>query len=181
MKKILLTALLLMGVAFHSQAGVLIEPQFNVSVSGDYEASGTAIDFAAMGTGFGARVGYSMAGLMFGVDYQTMGEETDTGAATELDINTTEIAAFIGYEFPVLFRVYAAYLLSGEFEQDIAGGATWDDGASGFKIGLGYKLLPFVSINLEHKMYEFEHENSIVPDIEYNSTVLAVSFPFDLM
>jgi len=169
MKKIKVLAIAMFTVFSFSQAnaGILFEPVLGYNLSG--EAGATDID---SGMAFGARVGWQNLGLMFGLDYQSVSGELDDSTSTDYD--STEIGLFVGYDFPVMIRVWAAYMLSGSFEP---GAGSKYEGISGTKIGVGFTFLPLVSVNIEMKAFSYDEWNGASADLDYEVTMLSVSLP----
>ena len=172
MKNLLLAVLLVFSVA-QARADFLIEPLIGYTIAGDV---GEATKYDASGAGFGARVGFQTLGLMAGLDYQSNSLTLDT-TPTETDADSTEIGLFVGYEFPILLRVWGAYMVSGEADFGASGKYK---GLSGTKFGIGWTGLPFLCINLEFKSYEYDEDEpgaTLNPAAEYTATMLSVSLP----
>jgi len=170
MKKILLTLSLALFAAPAANAGFMIEPYVGYE-TGDFESGSTKDDYT--GIMYGARLGYGMLGFSFGVDYSTgSGEVDDTPS---FDAEPTDLGAFIAYEFPIMLRVYATYIVDAKIALD-SGTDDIEEG-SGTKFGIGWTGLPFVVINLEmtKKSYDKQGNNDI--DAEINSYALVVSIP----
>jgi len=115
---------LILGLASQAKASLLIEPVIGYSFSknnidllvpSDTTQNDSSSD-SLKGTSFGGRLGYQNLGLQIGVDYLNSNLKIDGD-----EFKTSEWAGFIGYEFPVLFRVYAGYIFSG------SGDATEDE------------------------------------------------------
>lgn len=174
MKKLLL-ALTLVTFTQASFASILIEPFFGMVTSGDLEFEGT--DDTYGGNTMGARLGWQRMGLQLGVDYR---KSTITGEDADDDLIKTDISAFVGYEFPMLFRVYGA--------MQVAGSATLDttDFLKGSQtiLGVGYTGLPFVALNFEMVNWSYdEFDNSSGDgDVDISGThyVVSLSVPFNL-
>jgi hypothetical protein len=154
-------------------ADLLIEPIVGIHMGGKDGQAPNRDKFT--GNGYGARIGVQKLGLMAGIDYQSHGI-TIKDNPTE-DASMTETSLFVGYDAPILFRVWAAYLLSGEVKYK--GGTGKDTDGSGFKVGVGLKLIPLLSLNLEYRKYEYakNNGNKIDPVSENNSMFLSVSLP----
>lgn len=173
MKKLLLGLTLLLAFAYHNNAnaGFYIDPQLGMHLT-DGEI-GNQDDIS--GSGYGTKIGWKTLGLSFGLDYQMMSLSSDNA---NLDIDTTEMGVFVGYDLPIMLRFWAAYVFS--LEGDLSTGTDYDSG-SGTKIGIGYTGLPLFSLNLEMKQFNFdENANGSDIDIDYTATVFSISFPFAL-
>ncbi len=169
-------------------AGVLIEPVVGYSLLKlDDDDSNNA-----GGGSVGGRLGYQNLGFQLGVDYLRSNFAVDDDAYKS-DFTMSEFAGFIGFEFPILLRVYAGYIFQASAAtkyrgdlQDGGGTQTYDfefDKGTGTKLGVGFTGLPFVDINLEYRKgtltdgklgdYDFE-------DLDYSAFMVGVSLPFVL-
>ena len=191
MKKIAQLALLLalvLGFSSVSRADLLIEPVvgYNLGFKFDtkFDAPYASANDSAAATGggaFGGRLGYQNFGFQLGLDYlksSVSGDDFDTA------LDTSEWAGFIGYEFPIMFRIYAGYIFSGT-------GDTKDDQTndkveltkeSGTKIGVGFTGLPFIDINLEYRQASWSQLSTGGVDFDgefsYSTIMLGLSAPF---
>lgn len=174
-----------------ANAAILIEPVIGYTAGArmeikDFEFAGTTVegDSASGGSGFsyGGRLGYQNLGFQVGLDYLNTSLNIDD-MKDGLAIN--EYAAFVGFEFPVLFRVYGGYIFSanGEGKTDDGDKFTMTDG-SGFKAGLGFTLLPFLDINFEYRRATFGEwksgSNKIDGDIDTSAYMIGLSLPFTI-
>ena len=102
--------------------------------------------------------------------------------AFDSNVDTSEWAAFVGYEFPVFLRVYAGYIFSGtgEYKDGSKNKVELSEGF-GSKFGVGFTGLPLVDINLEYRMGKFDKfEVAGVEgntEFKYSSILLALSVP----
>lgn len=184
--------LVLLAIVFSSvaSAGILIEPQLGYVLSNKFAgtmtysgpASGSmAIDEKTTGVGYGARLGYSMLGFMTGLNYGHLsGKSTDNTDGSKDDVKGTNLGVFVGYNAPVLFRAWLAYNFSAKSEI-----STSTFKGSSTEVGLGFKGMPFLSINFIYRMYDFTKMNSnsmdfTVSNFKPKEMELAVSAPFNL-
>lgn len=173
-----------------ADAGVLLEPVLGYSFGkSETDLPGTNED-KFKGSSYGARVGYQNLGLQLGIDYLRSSVELDDNDFKE-NLSVNEFAGFVGFEFPVLIRVYAGYIFSanGETEADYGAGngkekVKFTDG-TGMKAGIGFTGLPFVDINFEYRKGTFTEfkdrtngKQSV--DTDYNAFMIGVSLPFVL-
>ena len=189
MKHIILSLLAFTFVSFAQtqvQAGILIEPYIGYEmgkITAEATVGGTPVpvgDADYDGYNLGARLGFSTLGFSFGADYMlSTGEDEDKDESS-----MNHLGAFVGFDFPVLFRVYAVYMFSVKNTQkDTANNTETDLEGSGYKLGVGFTGLPFVSINLEAIVREFDEESGTVLGQPYTlslktaSTMLSVSIP----
>mgnify|MGYP003685966597 CR=1 FL=1 len=183
MKKQLVLFLALMTVfysASNAQAGFLIEPFAGIEMGSTSEDNnGDSGDMT--GNTMGARVGWQNAGLMAGLDYRMM-NWTIEGDPDDSDASFTQMGLFVGYDFPMMLRLWGTYVFSMEGEDDDSGNEITD--GSGLNLGIGYKVMPFVSLNLEigsTKTTKLKSgSNEIDFDLKYNSYLFSVSFPISI-
>jgi hypothetical protein len=139
------------------------------------------------GVSYGGRLGYQKLGFQVGLDYLHSAINPDDKAfKSNLDVN--EWAAFVGFEFPILFRVYGAYIFSADGMGKYDTGTSFEkltmkDG-SGFKAGLGLTLLPFLDINFEYRKTTFGEwkagSTKVEGDIDANIYMIGLSLPFTI-
>lgn len=192
MKKITQLALLLalvLGYSAQSQAGLLIEPvvgysfgSSNIDMEVPLDTTQNTSDKESLnGTSYGGRLGYQNFGFQLGVDYLASSLEVDGDG-----FKTSEFGGFVGFEFPILVRVYAGYVFSGT--GTLEGDAGEDDlkfkNGTGPKIGVGFTLLPFLDINLEYRSIKYEEleisAGAANVNADYNAVMLGISLPFVL-
>ena len=167
----------MIGTTFFSQsyAGILIEPYFGYNLMGKEDSS----DYDFSGLGYGLRVGFTRMGLMVGIGYEMADWDMEIPNAPDGDAELSELYAFIGYEFPVLVRVWAGYAFQSKvtYNSDNATG-------KGIRLGVGYTGLPFASINLEYQKRDgFSHDDitqAFRENDDFQSYLLSVSIPFSL-
>lgn len=174
MKKLMMAlTVVVLGSAAH--AGILIEPNVGYE-TGTYEfTSSNKGDYS--GTMFGARLGYTMMGFMFGVDYSTgSGTAKPDGGGGDGKLAPTDIGAFVGYKFPIMFRAYLSYFLDSKMHDK---DASADYKGKGYRIGIGYTGLPFVAINLEMISRSFDEYDGIsfTPEMKFSTYALNISLP----
>lgn len=183
MKKniLLLTALIsLFYYAGNAQAAFLLEPFAGMEFNSSAELSGTDTD--TTGTTVGARLGFQNLGLMIGLDGRRMTQNFEPKTGSDIDVTFTQMGLFVGYDFPMMLRIWGNYVFSLEGENDDT--STKYTEGSGLVLGIGYKVVPFVSLNLEVSNTETtKFENDVTDgdyDAEYSSYLLSVSFPLSI-
>jgi hypothetical protein len=166
-----------------ANAGLLIEPvvgfsslKFETDNAGSSEEDST-------GLSLGGRLGYQNLGLQLGLDYLQSTLSVDDN--NYKDLNMTEFGGFIGFEFPVLLRVYAGYMFSVNGDTKVGGQTVEFTEGSGTKFGLGFTGLPFVDINFEYRKGSFGHYDGGVLgsgdiDTTYSAYMIGLSLPFVL-
>jgi hypothetical protein len=173
-----------------AQAGLLIEPLVGYTMS-KFQVDEDGFDEEkANGGSIGGRLGYQNFGFQLGLDYLRSSLKVDDDAyKTNTTVN--EFAGFVGFEFPVLLRVYAGYIFAatGEGKVDFGAGAgkqtiELSDG-SGVKAGVGFTVLPFLDINVEWRKGTYgelkigsgDKEDT---DTDFSAIMVGVSLPFVL-
>lgn len=166
-----------------ANAGLLVEPivgfsnsKFETDTPGSSEEKGT-------GLSYGGRLGYQNLGFQLGLDYLHSNINVDDDNYSP--VQASEWGGFVGFEFPVLLRVYAGYIFSatGESELKVAGTKNdleFTDG-SGMKVGVGFTGLPFVDINVEYRKgtfgeYKLGGTKQDV-DTDYSAYMISLSLP----
>jgi hypothetical protein len=172
-------------IFFGSQAfaGILIEPYAGYHIG--KTKGGTDPSTNLKGLVYGGRLGYQTMGFQIGADYLTGSISDD--ASPSSDYTPTDLGAFVGYQFPVLIRVYAAYGFAPQTSVKTNGTTLkYHDGTS-YKLGIGYTGLPFVNINFEYynsysKKADAGEFGTL--DLGYKAYIesygLMLSVPFDL-
>jgi hypothetical protein len=100
------------------------------------------------------------------------------------DLNTKEWAAFIGYELPLFFRLYAGYILSGSGDTNVNNVTVKLEDPTGYKLGLGFTLLPIIDVNLEYRNATFDQVKASIfsanREVDYKTYMISISAPFNL-
>jgi hypothetical protein len=175
--KTLVALATLTGFVSTANAGVLIEPYLGYSI-GTTEQGASENDIS--GVNFGARLGYkSFLGLMGGFDYMTGTLQDD--ANPKNDVTPSQLGVFLGYEFPILLRVYGVYGISNKAKFKDRNGSDNLEGGNNMKLGVGFTALPLVSINLEYVVasYDESNGNTLNPELSMKTYGISVSAPFD--
>lgn len=172
-----------------ADAGLLVEPVVGYSFSKsdmDANTGGVSKDSKGTGASLGGRLGYQNFGFQLGVDYL---RSTISNDANQFKSDTTvnEFAGFVGFEFPVLLRVYAGYIFAANGEADYNPGSGEDtlkfQNGTGMKAGIGFTGLPFVDINFEYRKgtfgeYKFGSAMAQEVDTNYSAYMIGISLPF---
>ncbi len=183
MKKNLLLLLTLITVFYQAskaQAGLLLEPLVGMELSSSGELNENNVDIT--GTTVGGRLGFQNLGFMVGLDGRRMSWNLEADNS-DVDYTFTQLSAFVGYDFPIMLRVWANYVFSLEGVNDDDSDTKLIEG-SGTVIGIGYKVMPFVSLNLEMSNLKTDKlevdPNETDYKSEYNTMMLSVSLPLSL-
>lgn len=171
-------SLLAIAVGFMSgaHADLLLEPYVGYQ-TGKYKAGGTSTDFS--GLDYGARVGWQQLGFMVGLDFMT-GKMTDKDKPKSNDVTPESLGLFVGYNFPVLLRVYGVYGFNNSLKFEQSGSSGKFEGSPQVKLGLGYNFLPLLSIALEYTTGTYDEFNGhkLSSDLTTSAYGLSVSVPF---
>ncbi len=164
-----------------AQAGILIEPYAgyaSLKSSGTVDISGTEgeIEESTLdGMVYGGRLGVGISNFGIGVDYSQAPQ--DTGSDLK-NLGAFGMVSFLNLRF------WGTYIFSSEIGVELADYN--ESGAfkgSGVKVGLGWSVLPFVSLNAEYMMINNSKEdlNTITAvDQDLKGFLVSLSFPFVL-
>jgi hypothetical protein len=166
-----------------ASAGLLIEPLVGFSkaeLKTDDGSAKTKYDFTSMS--YGGRLGYQQLGFQLGLDYLNSNNTFDNN---DWDSSkSSEWAGFVGFEFPVLLRVYAGYIFSATGEAEYQNAKVDFIEGSGSKFGIGFTGLPFVDINLEYRSVTYGDAEvggtKLGQEQTYDAYMLSFSLPFVL-
>lgn len=171
MKKLLVILLFL--VSTNASAGILLEPYMGY-MSG---SSSNTPKLKLTGPNYGARLGYAMPGLFFALDY-TLGILEGKQNTTTLDYDHKASALVVGTDVDVL-RLWAGYTFANELDQDGNNGVYE---GSGFKFGLGYKIIEMpLSLNFEYLIDTYDElDGANLPvELKINTMFFSVSVPLE--
>jgi len=170
MKKAICALVASLSLSLPSQAGFLIEPFLGYEMA---KFNNAGPEYDQSGVNFGLRLGGSTLGFIYGLEYQK-GSLTVEPPSGEADVDTTDMGVFIGFEFPILIRVYGTYYFSHVAEQ---AGQQDLEGDGGTKIGVSYTGLPFLCINLEMINRSFDERGSSTVDVDTSGYMVGISLP----
>lgn len=185
--KNLILILTLTLITTTAQAGTLLEPYAGLHVNsrGTNNLSSCSVNCngAVSGSAVGGRLGFQNMGVMLGLNGKRAWYNIEDISDSQGDGVTTTLGFFVGYDFPILLRVWAEYVFSGS--------TTWEDNSdlswnvdNGTTLGLGYKVFPFVSLNLELGSLKFNEQDNdgVSTDIDYklDTYMLSISIPLSL-
>lgn len=174
MRKILLilSSLAIITFSTASQAGLLVEPVLGLNFS--TETDTREKDYSSGdGVGYGGRLGYQSGPLQVGLDYLNSTIKMSSGDFNR-DITEQEYGAFVGFEFPILVRIYGTYIFSTVGDTKINEKSENLNGGTGYKLGVGFTLLPLLDINLDYRQISFNDS------FDVDTMMLSLSMPFDL-
>lgn len=182
-----------------SNAGVLLEPYVgyqSIAAKVQFGSGVPALDGQSMvvggtGPGFGLRLGFSLPMVFVAADYMQSNQEgkvqeQPSGATITAGKRTeSQLGATVGLNLPML-RPYVGYIFDDQSKGDTS---TWF--GNGFKVGVGFKFLPKIAINLEYQSVAFTKEKDTAgTETTYSSSttfksitssgfMLGVSLPLD--
>lgn len=169
-----------------THAGLLIEPVAGYSFT-KFEIDTQNSEDKANGSSIGGRLGYQNFGFQIGLDYLRSNLSIDDNKY-KTDFVANEFAGFVGFEFPILLRVYAGYIFAatGETEADFGAGKQKIEvsNGSGMKVGVGFTALPFLDINVEYRKGTYTElktgNTKFDTNTDFNALMVGVSLPFVL-
>lgn len=182
-----------------AQALLYLEPYAGYRLSSfDITAAGQTYEFSQSGIGYGARVGTSLIPFItVGLQYEmgTYGLDLDTSGVTSNlsteEYDSTHMGIFAAFTSLPLVNVWGTYFLSSNLEVSKAGSNAVGDTikGSGYGLGAGFTGLPFLSINVDYRMFSYDKfesaagvESSLAAGSERDVTeiMLSISSPWDL-
>ncbi|MBP9682544.1 MAG: hypothetical protein KBD76_14145 [Bacteriovorax sp.] len=179
--------------SFQAKASILIEPHLGYNMIGGGTTAGTKYSYN--GPQYGMKLGAQYLGLMAGVDYNLSSYtwKRETALATTNDkFDRNELGVFVGYNLPILLRVWGAYYFSHTAKDQEASGvsATGDKYKGNAKeIGLGFTGLPFLSLNLIYRSITIDEQSLASTaqttitggDVSNHEILLGVSLPLTFL
>ena len=173
---------LLLGFSSYSEAALLIEPVLGYNLGSKVEFEDDSYS-GGRGMGFGGRIGYQNLGLQLGIDYLNSSIDLDDNDFDK-DVKASEWAGFVGFRFPLLFKVYAGYIFAANGESEASGLDVELSSGSGMKAGVGFTGLPFIDLNIEYRKGTYDEFKISGQDqdekVDFSSILFSVSLPFTL-
>lgn len=169
-----------------AHAGFHFEPYLGFAVDGEWDSGGTKDDVSM--TEFGLKMGYQApSGFQVGGDIQ-LGAGTYDGlgvGGADMKAGAAAFGLYLGYQSPMGLRGYAHYLFASALAFDDTDDTAFS--GDGFKLGVGYSVLPWLALNLEYHVMKYdEGKNNLVsdfvsmsPEHKNNFIFVNVSFPFN--
>ncbi|MFN8945809.1 MAG: hypothetical protein ACK5WZ_14425 [Pseudobdellovibrionaceae bacterium] len=185
-----------------SQAGIMIEPYLGYEFgtqSAKYKSTylpNASADLGGVisGSNLGARLGYNFIGLWAALDYlmATSGSvKYDASGMNSSDLARSTAGVTFGFDFPILIRVWGGYILKDEAKLKSSGSETTLTGR-GYKLGVGFQGLPFISLNLEYYARNYTDHGGTAKnagagydfdaaynEFKHNTYLVSVSLPLD--
>jgi hypothetical protein len=150
-----------------AQADLLLEPYIGYQLKKLelIDSSGNDDGGKTNGVNIGGRVGYMMPVLNFwaaaDVSVMASGKFESADRVSDGDLESTNVYATIGYDFPVLLRAWFGYGVSNILKTKFdTGGHTDLKGGTHVKFGVGFTPLPLISLNVEYFTHDYEDYTS---------------------
>jgi len=165
-----------------ARAALLIEPVVGYNLGTKLDVQHADNYSAGTGGSYGGRLGYQNFGLQLGLDYLKSSIDMGTDDFKK-NISMSEFGAFAGFEFPILLRVYAGYIFSGNADTKSDNNESYKmSKESGMKVGIGFTGLPFVDLNIEYRKGTFDQLkiDGVEQDdttVSYSSVMFGASIP----
>ncbi|MCB0385795.1 MAG: hypothetical protein KDD43_10415 [Bdellovibrionales bacterium] len=160
----------------YATADFLIEP-FAGYETGNIKDNNSSGEADYKGMAYGLRLGVKMLGLGVGAEYAGGALETDQTPAAKYSFKN--MGAFISYDFPVMVRAYMTYFFAADTDIDVTPTATLK--GSGYRVGLGFTSFPFMTINVEYLVRNWDEaeQGGTKTSLDYTSktTMLSLAFP----
>lgn len=164
-----------LGFTTTAQAGFMIEPYLGYDSSTlvlEQKSSGTDSGGKVSGVRPGLRLGYTLPVFVwFALDYSMLTGATVAGNTSSGDgkVDSSNLFVDVGFDFPVLARVWAGVgaMNTATKKPDSSGAASDLTFDSAIKLGVGFKMIPFVSLNIEYYTMNLK-------ELETNGTKISV-------
>lgn len=194
MKKLFaILAFLMVLQVQHAYAGVLLEPVlgYEQTPMEVVTVSNTDVSSTSSGLNYGARAGFRFSQGMWVSGEFVMGSgngKPKNAGQEDSTYTKSAMSAVVGYDHSN-FRMWLGYGVTDKMTFKDSTGETNFSGTN-YKLGLGYKVVPSVSVNLEYLVPTYTKFNSnggtdsdvstMFSKMSGASTQLSVSMPFDL-
>lgn len=177
-----------------AHAGLMLEPYIGFESGQVVAVNHLAGDLSAKTSGLmgGIRVAYSLPILFWaGLDYSMLptGSARPDIVGENYNYSRSDLYLVAGVDLPILFRVWAGYgLMNSLVLKKSTGDETYTGGTS-LKLGVGFKMIPFVTVFLEgynHKAKDVSANgiDGAISDFfgayEDGGFTIGASFPLDI-
>lgn len=197
-KILLLMATFALILPLKSKADLLVEPYLTQEIGVQSARLAPAyfggIDFGGKtsGTGLGVRLGYTFPLVWTALDINMMsaGNATyDVSGSADDVIKRNNYFLDVGVDLPFLIRGWFGYGFKDTYETENSSGAGGKFEGTATKFGVGFKFIPFVSLNIEYVMHKYDKvSGSSYPlgfsdyfsKMENNALLLSVGIPLSL-
>lgn len=147
--------------ASSANAALVVEPLIGHNFGGKAEVHGGGSSYSGInGLGYGGRIGFQKLGFSVAADYLHSNLDMHDNDFSK-KLNTNELAALVGFRFPILLKVYGGWIVSATGNTSYDSGTGSDqtlklNSGHGYKIGAGWTLFPLLDINLEYRSLQFD-------------------------
>ena len=179
MKILGLALSLVIGFASTANAGIFAEPYLGYGFGSTEDDSTPPTKTDITGPVLGARVGGEFAMLFIGADYSmSLGAKAESSGVSS-DIDLTNLYGVVGANLPIIRAWVGVGLMN---EATVKGTPdTKFHGGSHFKLGLGFKVIPMLSLNAEYLMANYKkfEQGALTgtTDIKGNTVLISASLP----
>lgn len=130
------------------------------SESGNYVSSGHSVKSDSSAIAIGARAAYATMGFWLGLDYMVGPDSTvkysEPSGTADATYSRSVLFFDVGYEVPMLpLRFFGGYGLIDDWKNTSNNGSYGSYSGTAYKVGLGYKPIPLVALNLEYIKHMF--------------------------
>lgn len=115
--------------------------------------------------------------FFFGAEYGMGSGELDRATGFDADIDHTRMGAVVGISIPVvpfIDRIWVNYMMDDSYEESTGAKDTYKGKSYG--VGLGIKVVPFISFNVEYQLYEAEEVESTTGTVTTLPTAAGAKF-----
>ena len=182
MKK--LTLFFSLFITLPAISGIFVEPYIGAgkSISDNIriQREGTSFDSFFINPGLKIGTTRLLRLVSAGVELSHQSSSAESPSQGELDLTRMDYGIFAGIDLPVLFRFFGKFI----FDSDMKIGNAEIVDPSGYGLGVGYKGMPFLSLNLEYRNISWN--KTIIDDTESNNDgdiseiILTLSLPLKL-
>ena len=182
---------------FSAHAGLMIEPYLGYQMGQvKSKAVGSSTEYTdnSSGATLGARLGYKFLLPWVALDYSTWNGTAKVDPALSggrnYDFNRTAMAIVVGADLPIGLRVYGGYGFSDStIVKSTSSSPDTKFTGTHTKAGLGFSLIPFVSLNAEYIMPTYKKVDdgttnaelsTIYSSFSHNTVLISLSVPFSL-
>ena len=184
MKKILILLCLFSAPA---HAWLLVEGNVGYGFSQKWEKENYS-DITLNGMIVNGRLGLKLFKfLILGGEYSWTDsnfEYSSGGIGYKVPAPRTDWGVFAGIDLPIMLRFWATYYIKSQINMDNLNGTKLE--GTGYGAGVGWTFLPFVSINVEYRRYEYTSSVGDIPlseddMLKGNWGLVSIGFYADLL
>lgn len=161
--------------ALPAYGSILFEPYAGLAALGTFEQDSVEGDFT--GFSYGAKIGFQHLYLYGGLDYRLgnyqMTSDSGSHYLDDESFSHEQYFAFLGVDLPSPLKFWAGMAVGGDSSADTT---DFGDGA-GTLIGVGFKTLQVVSLNLEYMSWSYDEIDPGGGSLEASQIVFSLSTP----